>query len=420
MTAGMISIYPDTAKSALERWSNVQQVKAYMPEPFGTHHTKAMVIFRSDETAQIVITTANMISMDWSNLTQAVWRSPLLPRRTPEDNEADDESRPSAGTGQRFKHDFLNYLRAYGPSKTGSLVDTLRTYDFRSIRAALIGSVPIRQSTSSSKQSRDTLWGWQGLRDILKHIPKKPMSGHKRPVIVAQVSSIATLDTTGTWLENLLQSMAPRNGLGSQHSKPRYRIVFPTPDEIRRSIGGYHSGASIHTPENTKPGQQKQLDYLRPKMVHWAGNKLDVVPNTTDTIRDAGRRRAAPHIKTYVCYDEHMESIDWAMMTSANISKQAWGELPNKNGEVRIHSWELGVIVWPQLFSGSDSDTCSMIPVFKTDKPVANQSVGTPGSTIVGFRMPYDLPLVPYEEDEELWCNKVRHDVPDWMGNSWP
>lgn len=197
--------------------------------------------------------------------------------------------------------------------------------------------------------------------------------------------------------------------------------MFPSPDEIRRSIGGYRSGASIHTPDSTTPAMQKQLSYLKPKMVYWAGDGVTskATSEVPEAVREAGRRRAAPHIKTYVSFsDDKMQTIDWAMMTSANISKQAWGELPNKNGEVRIASWELGVVVWPELFKDAGHEKATMVPTFKTSIPPTAQDVE--GETFVGFRMPYDLPLVPYEDGEKLWCNKIAHTEPDWMGKSWP
>jgi tyrosyl-DNA phosphodiesterase-1 len=47
------------------KYKNVDLVCAYMPEPFGTHHSKMMVLFAEDadgeHKAQVVIHTANMI-----------------------------------------------------------------------------------------------------------------------------------------------------------------------------------------------------------------------------------------------------------------------------------------------------------------------------------------------------------------------
>jgi tyrosyl-DNA phosphodiesterase 1 len=91
-------------------------------------------------------------------------------------------------------------------------------------------------------------------------------------------------------------------------------------------------------------------------------------------IREAGRRRAAPHIKTYVRFsDASKTEIDWALVTSANISKQAWGDAINAAGEVRICSYELGVVVWPELYG----EGAKMQPTFKQDMPGTEDPSGT-------------------------------------------
>ncbi|KAI5293024.1 hypothetical protein KEM52_005884, partial [Ascosphaera acerosa] len=146
---------------ACARHPNVEPVVAYMPEPFGTHHSKMVVLFRHDDLAQVVIHTANMIEGDWRNMTQAAWLSPMLPlrggagageerspaARTPASSAASSPRRPVSeptaaplGTGERFKRDLLAYLRYYGAKKTGSLVAQLERYDFSAVRGALVAS----------------------------------------------------------------------------------------------------------------------------------------------------------------------------------------------------------------------------------------------------------------------------------------
>jgi tyrosyl-DNA phosphodiesterase-1 len=56
--------------------------------------------------------------------------------------------------------------------------------------------------------------------------------------------------------------------------KPSFKVVFPTPDEIRRSLDGYKSGRSIHTKIQSNQ-QQKQLQYLKPIFCHWANDAPD-------------------------------------------------------------------------------------------------------------------------------------------------
>lgn len=194
------------------------------------------------------------------------------------------------------------------------------------------------------------------------------------------------------------------------------------------------------------PSQQKQLAYLRRYLCHWAGDaegRKNSDPTTkSDRVREAGRRRAAPHIKTYIRFsDSDMDNIDWAMITSANLSTQAWGAGANTHGEVRICSWEIGVLIWPDLFREEHIEGCSdssltnhvkMIPCFKRNTPsekplqssendstkVALHSDAT-NMTRVGLRMPYDLPLIPYTPQEVPWCATAVHREPDWMGQTW-
>lgn len=168
--------------------------------------------------------------------------------------------------------------------------------------------------------------------------------------------------------------------------------------------------------------QQKQLQYMRPYLCHWAGDQSNAEGHVIQRT-DAGRRRAAPHLKTYIRFSDktNMDTIDWAMISSANLSTQAWGAAPNSNGEVRICSWEIGVLVWPQLMVSDswrrDSGRPQMVPSFRKDmpRPVKMED----DNSIVGFRMPYDLPLTPYSVQDVPWCAAMNHPEPDWLGQSW-
>jgi tyrosyl-DNA phosphodiesterase 1 len=40
--------------------NNVKLIAAYLPLAFGTHHSKIIVLFRADNTAQVVIHTGNL------------------------------------------------------------------------------------------------------------------------------------------------------------------------------------------------------------------------------------------------------------------------------------------------------------------------------------------------------------------------
>ncbi|KAG6366663.1 hypothetical protein INS49_000842 [Diaporthe citri] len=362
-----------------------------------------LILVRHDDTAQVIIHTANMIARDWTNMTQAVWRSPLLPLHEEPLAYSMGGSSTAFGSGGKFKVDLLNYLRAYdhqGRTVCRTLVEKLEKYDFSSIKAALVASVPGRHLIHDESETR---WGWAGLKQALKNVPVQEGESE----IVVQISSIATLGPTDAWLRrSLFDSLkVSRNATQKQ---PSYKIVFPTPDEIRRSLDGYQSGASIHTKIQSAQ-QAKQLLYLKPMFCHWAND----APRGRElegglSHKEAGRKRAAPHIKTYIRYGE--KSIDWALTTSANLSKQAWGEAANSSGEMRIASWEIGVLVWPALFS----EKAKMVGTFQTDTLEESTETST-----VALRIPYDQPLQAYGADEKPWVATASYHEPDWKGRVW-
>ena len=351
---------------------------------------------------------------------QAVWRSPLLPLFP---SSVTDDSRPSH-VGRRFKFDFLSYLRSYG-RKLESLITQLEKYDFSDVKAALVASVPCRQRVTTSP-NQETLWGWLGLKDALSSIP---VHGGNQAHVVVQISSVATLGTEDSWLRKTLFAALTTNS-NADARIPRFSIVFPTPDDVRRTIDGYACGGSIHM-KISSVQQARQLQYLKPMLCRWAAEPAAPAIASSGSsarpiVREAGRRRAGPHIKTYLRFsDAAMTRLDWALTTSANLSKQAWGAAANAAGEVRICSYELGVVVWPGLWEKEveSGGKVEMVPVFKTDAPDLQKATNVEGvarkGVRVGLRMPYDLPLVPYSNADEPWCATKSYTEPDWMGRVW-
>lgn len=148
--------------------------------------------------------------------------------------------------------------------------------------------------------------------------------------------------------------------------------------------------------------------------------------------KESGRKRAAPHIKTYIRYGNRShESIDWALVTSANLSKQAWGEAVSSAGEVRIQSYEIGVLVWPELYGGEGA---RMEGVFCRDSLEGDDGEEEKGENegdgvgkgkreekevTVALRVPYSLPLQAYGRGEVPWVATEDHTEPDWMGMTW-
>lgn len=457
-------------EDACRRWPNVEAATAYLPDPFGTHHSKMFVLFTHDDKAQVIIHTANMLDKDWSNMTQAIWQSPLLPKLGGKSGCAIGRY----GSGSRFKHDFMAYLNAYG-SKTKALREQLDPFDFTAIRGALISSVPSRMKDPSQKtltEGDENLWGYPSLCRVLSTINKpKPTKPTDHPHLVCQVSSIATLPMT--WLNRFFNSISDNDNKTTSQFLDHVSIIYPTPSNVASSLDGYSSGGSIHTKAQSA-AHLKQITSLRSTLSQWTEGPLPAFR--------AKRHEAAPHIKTYLQYRERPTAenpapeIDWALLTSANLSTQAWGAFRDKEKEVVVQSFEIGVLVWPELFSddfdkpivpddgtnlltsskkSSSSSSYSsympnnlsppqhssknirMIPVFGNDTPspldmdiptvkgaaaaAANDNgISTQPPTIVGLRIPYDLPLTRYSATELPWSPQGTYETRDKHGRRWP
>ena len=470
-----------------------------------------MVLFRHDDLAQVIVHTANMIEQDWRNLTQGVWLSPLLPLQASNGAKNDLTSDPAIGPGARFKQDFMAYLRYYG-NRTGSLVSQLEQYNFAAIRAALIAHVPAKLDGKEIEPTAQ-LWGWPALKRALGNItcygdsPAADPKEQKAPHIVCQVSSIASL--TEKWFRETLfptvsHTSTPPPIPSSKKSqqltapnppKPKFSIIFPTALEVRTSLDGYASGGSIHC-KLQSAAQRKQFNFMISHLCHWnppSPQPPRLTQINPDITSQALRGPAAPHIKTFIRFNDTNThaSIDWALLTSANLSTQAWGtEANTKSVEVRISSYELGVLVWPDLFLEDTEDEqkerrnskgrgeggaagdgrrrgrkrAIMVPTFGSDKPAASQvqnamlartgrqekqqkqaedethdpdeteSEPEPESkpdpstqtetepentTIIGLRMPYDLPLTPYGPNDEVWSARGSYAELDGFGRAW-
>lgn len=392
----------------------------YLSNPFGTHHTKMMVIgFDNLTKLQIVIHTANLISFDWGNMTQGAWVSPML------------SVGPSSSS--QFKTDFVDYLAQYKLARTSQLIETVKRFDFRQVKAVLIGSAPGNYAAGSSLSHK---WGLNKLRNSLKSLPGLSPSDR----IHAQVSSIASFGATDTYFSPVMACALNGQDRGSSAvgGGVPVDIVFPTVENVKSSVNGYASGSSIHFKRQTGP-QQKQLAYLRSQFCSWRAIK-------------AGRALAAPHIKTYIRVSENADRIRWLLLTSANLSKQAWGNL-SKEGNLWIQSFELGVLLHPALFdpifpaaasssSSSSSTTTStslspnvhFIPTYKRDtlqqqppsEPLESKRPKLSGigltDTCVAIRMPYDLPVTRYnwQAGDLPWSPNEIQTTPDWRGEVWP
>ncbi|EWC44964.1 hypothetical protein DRE_01023 [Drechslerella stenobrocha 248] len=497
---------------------NIELITAYLPDAFGTHHSKMLVLFYADDTAQVVIHTANMIPFDWRNVTQAVWRSPVLPMLSADsDGRGTDTDKPTGtaasansntptstptstaastatkaekkeGVGYQFKEGLLAYLRVY-QRRTDKLVGMLRLYDFRGVRAVFIGHAPGEHPINGPEGG---LFGWSKLRRVLMRIGRGgghgvskagkvvfPVKGHGE--VVMQCSSVGTLGEA--YFDDVLyptfSTCRPNGGdnafqalrTGGNAGRPSFALVFPTVENVRTSIDGWEGGSPIFM-KGGKPAAVAQIQYLRSMLAVWGQPPIGIM---SDVLVEAERGKATPHIKTYNMFsppkasdggdgdgsnhdddDDDGDSdgegfvrravpMDWAMITSANLSRQAWGG-PAKGGASRVQSYEVGVLVHPGLYKDllrDDEGSVQMAAVGGRDWLRDNDDSGDGGdgdgqeqvradevqeemdgkwrTVKVAIRLAYDYPLRRYSAGDEPWCRDEAYgNARDRRGMRWP
>lgn len=128
------------------------------------------------------------------------------------------------------------------------------------------------------------------------------------------------------------------------------------------------------------------------------------------------RQNAMPHIKTYARFDpsdSNRGTLDWALLTSSNLSKAAWGSYQKNQTQFMIRSYELGVMFLPTLLAGLQ-ERCH-------DQPLRLGVVGSTTATQKDMRLllplPYDFPLTTYDpKKDEPWVWDLVREEPDIFG----
>ncbi|KAJ3314939.1 tyrosyl-DNA phosphodiesterase 1 [Blyttiomyces sp. JEL0837] len=339
-------------------------------EQYGTHHTKMMILFFKNGAARVVIHTANLIQRDWGKKSQGAWISSKLQKQSQTQQQ---------GPNRQFKPDLLKYLEPYGPP-LNELRRRLEEYDFTHEKAQIVGSIPGRHQQSKGSLK---LWGHMRLNDILKKNVDLSETCRASSSLIAQFSSVGSLGKDDKWLvEEFGRSLwESRNGR-TLSSSPNLKLVFPTYAQVRDSNQGWSAGNSIPF---SNENWMKQKSYMQRMLHSWIAEK-------------AGRAPAMPHIKTFCRLNESTGEICWMYLGSHNLSKAAWGTLQIKNTQLFIRSYELGVIVHPDLFKSLKFD----------DENSGNVKSSSNSKAVVVVRLPYDLELQKYEKDDEPWRWDVK------------
>ena len=294
--------------------------------PFGSHHCKFAVLF-GEASVRVVIHTANYIPRDWGRKTQGAYVRdfPRLLRGTP----------PRA---EGFGVDLEAFLVAAYGAHPGArqLAGHLRAYDFSEARAALVASLPGKHPRGSSVYGHRRLGAlMRGRTDALG----------ARAEAVANCSSLGSLDPA--WLDGELT--ASLLGRRSSSSTTKLKLVWPTRADVEGSLEGEAAGDSIPLREShCKP-------FLVADHMHrWTAPAHLVRTLSSCAPAPPARQRAMPHFKSYAVVERdatdstgRSDVLHAFLLTSANVSKAAWGWVLRGTGDLKILSHELGVLFLP-------------------------------------------------------------------------
>ncbi|XP_032673188.1 probable tyrosyl-DNA phosphodiesterase isoform X2 [Odontomachus brunneus] len=324
------------------------------PSNFGCHHTKIIILQYSDGGIRVVVSTANLFSKDWEDKTQGLWISPHLSPLPEYANLCVGESKTN------FKKDLYKYLSKYENPDLHQWIEIVKKTNFSDVNVFLITSVP------GDYEHDNACWGYNKLSHILFYHATLPEDAQKWPLI-AQSSSIGSLGSSykKSWLsEEIVESMSYTQETTQDSENPEFKFIYPSLKNYKQSYDYEYYRSSCLCYSRDRHDKQKWIESY---LYQWRAERT-------------GRTRAMPHIKSYTRVSPDLKSIPWFVLTSANLSKAAWGgQYYNKYS---IKNYEVGVVFLPKFITKT------------TTFPIKDED----NSAVPIFPIPYDLPLHRYNE----------------------
>ncbi|KAG8342557.1 putative tyrosyl-DNA Phosphodiesterase (Tdp1) [Trypanosoma vivax] len=311
----------------------VTVIEPPMPLPFGVHHTK-LVLGINSRGLRVAVLTANFIEEDWDMKAQGIYMQDFPRSLTP-----DKEGRYTAqsatlqeGRGERFRSELRRYLHSYGllsdeNGLKGIPPSHFDGIDFSSASVELIASVP-----GYHRGGEAYSFGMGRLLKVVQSVQMGPILDGGKPILTWQFSSQGLL--TEKFLKSLEDAMLGNHAVGAtdRRPEPEVRVVYPTESEVKNSLEGWRGGMSL-------PVRLRCCHpYINARMHRWCHRGV------SEAVNKPVRGRAMPHLKTYMRLAEGEDSLHWFLLTSANLSRAAWGEWQRNGSQLAIRSYELGVL----------------------------------------------------------------------------
>ncbi|XP_049825811.1 probable tyrosyl-DNA phosphodiesterase isoform X2 [Aethina tumida] len=337
---------------------------------FGCHHSKVGIYVYSDKSIRVVVSTANLYYEDWNHYNQSFWMSPKCPQ-LPEDTPDTSGESPTG-----FKMSLINYLKDCKFDILNKWIKYVKRTDFSAVKVFLVTSLPGKHYPTS-----DTGCHLHRVGDLLSRhcvLPTKTGADDEGPLdswsVVAQASALGCMgESPAKWLHGqILRCLASHSESPSSNSpNVNLFIIFPTINNVMKGYYGSRSGGCLPYSKAIHREQWWLQDYIQ-----WKADKLT-------------RTRAMPHSKGYTRISPCLGKLAYFLLTSANLSKSAWGGPVQKDNGTHVNSYEVGVLFLPKFFGEE---------YFEIDDTMQRKSQNI-------FPLMYDLPLVAYDSCDYPYCN---------------
>lgn len=343
-------------KNISKKKPNVEAQLVNMATPFGKHHTKMMLLCYEDGSIRVVVSTANLYSDDWENRTQGLWLSPRCPELPQDSMPCDGES------ATMFKRSLIRYLGHYHLPQLVFYLDRVKRCDFSHINVFLVSSVP--------GSHFDMDYGMTRMGSLLRQHAMGSWPLHAQASSLGSYGAKPSLWLTGDFLHHFTKTKDQPQTL----TQPApLKLIYPSLENVKQSHDGLLGGGCLPYAAEVN---NKQL-WLKDFLYQWRSKSIY-------------RDKAMPHIKSYTRVSPDGKMAGYYLLTSANISKAAWGSINKGNRALRILSYECGVLFLPKFVINQD--------YFPLEENTKNRLV-----------LPYDVPPVRYTSDMTPWVSDYLH-----------
>ncbi|CAH0366895.1 unnamed protein product [Pelagomonas calceolata] len=345
---------------------------------YGCHHSKAFLI-GFDDSLRVAIHTANIISCDINNKTQGIWMQnfPIKKAGAPATSDFEEQLVKYFLSLQkhaaRMPQSWMGLGAAFGGDEQLTIAQALRKFDFSGAKARLVASTPGYHSGADLHSF--------GANRVAALLANEGDAAAQKPTdkIYCQFSSLSSPTKPLAVLKAAFH--APKR-LCPSPPEVDLSIVWPTAAEVCASVEGYGAGGAL-------PSAQKNVDKApREMLCRWTKD------GSSDFV--TARRRAMPHIKTWTRVSGDGSTVRWSVLTSANLSGGAWGNVRDGGRTLFIMHWELGVLVTPSILGA---------PLRTTQ--------GSEGAIVP---LPFPCPPRPYAQGDVPFSWEARYETPDRWG----